>query len=260
VRRWARLRRRHPEWWVVPLALVAWLALAAVQVAALGSSSTTSIQAAQAHHGHAHAGSTPASPAVAAAASPAADVGMAALMAVAMMAPAALPMVRHVTIASLWPRRARSGLLYLAAYLAVWTIVGVVLSLLVASVARLTAAPVALALTFLLAAGWQLTRWKQQMLQQCGRSRPLPPAGWRADVATLRFGAVAAVPCVATCWGFMAAAAAAGHGIPVMAALFAVQMRERVGVPRSRARSGASLAALGVAVLAFAASGYVPSG
>jgi predicted metal-binding membrane protein len=248
------MRRRHPEWWIVPLAVVAWLALAAIQFAAVGAPTGTGMPATMEHAAHMHGGSAPGSSALAAATVSSGDLAMAGLMAIAMMAPVALPMVRHVTIASLWPRRTRSAILYLVGYLAVWTVVGVALSLAVAWLARITTIPVALAVTFLLAASWQVTRRKQWLLQRCARTTPLAPAGLRADVACVRFGVVSAVPCVATCWGFMAAAAAAGHLIPVMGALFALQMHERTGVPRSRTWSGAFVAALGVAVVAVTVS------
>ena len=71
--------------------------------------------------------------------------------------------------------------------------------------ARLPLAFTVLALA--LAAGWQLTAFKQRALRDCHRTVPLPPNGRAATIGVARFGLVNGSACVRCCWPAMLAMA-----------------------------------------------------
>jgi predicted metal-binding membrane protein len=135
------------------------------------------------------------------------------LMAVAMMAPVALPAVRHVALNSIRRRRQRAMALYFVAYVTVWALFGVFL-LVVARLGRQlfdAGDRAMLAVALALAAGWQLSRWKRRALYACGRTVPLPPVGRRADAGCVRFGLQSGCRSVRSCWALMAAVAVVGQ-------------------------------------------------
>jgi predicted metal-binding membrane protein len=125
------------------------------------------------------------------------------LMTIAMMGPAALAGVRHTSRNSLPRRRGRAMAEYGAGYLAPWAIYGLALIWL-AHAAGWTASWEATGLALAMAAGWQLTPWKRRCLLECHRSVPLPPRGWRAEVASARFGLRNGASCLGSCWPLMA--------------------------------------------------------
>ncbi len=133
------------------------------------------------------------------------------IMTVAMMGPAALAGIRHTGLNSLRWRRRRAMTEYASAYLAVW--LGYQLALL-AAVAVLPRAPGsrALCLALFAAAAWQFSPLKRRWLRDCHLSVPLPPRGWRAERAALRFGMRNGRSCLGSCWCLMLVMAVAPSG------------------------------------------------
>jgi len=179
---------------------------------------------------------------------------MLALMAMAMMLPPALPTVQRVALNSLYWRRRRAALEFVAVFLAVWmayslTVLGAL------DLAGLAAAPLAPAAALALAALWQLTPTKRRALQACHRTRPLPPRGWRATAAVAGFGLRNGLACLASCWAMMLTMAFAGPPrLAWMAALTGLITAERLSVRprRACARVGAVLAAAALVSAALA--------
>jgi predicted metal-binding membrane protein len=205
----ARLRSlawRHPEWWVYAVAAGAWAALA---VAALPD--------ATAHAGHVHPAGDGAT----------SGLPHAALMSLAMMAPLAAPAARYVATTSFRSRRQRALVTFLAGYLATWTVVAAAIAVVVAAVTDAAGAAAAGAIAVGLAGAWQLARPKRSALARCRRAASVAGEGWRATRDCARFGVVHAGRCTVTCGSLMAAAAALGHSLPVMAVVFGLQVHER---------------------------------
>ena len=140
------------------------------------------------------------------------------LMTVAMMVPAALPLLREISLQSLWTRRYRSAALFLAGYLAVWGLFGVA-ALGFWHVVGFATPPapggLATSVTLFVGAAWGLTAAKRRHLKQCHRFLPLAPRGRAADVTCLRFGLYHGRECLAVCWPLMLAMVPA-HTLAVM--------------------------------------------
>ncbi len=123
------------------------------------------------------------------------------LMSVTMMAPAALPAVRHVSLNSLRWRRPRATLEFLLVYLGLWTAFTAVL---LATLSLLRPPPsVSIPVATVLACGWQLTAAKRRALSACHRSVPLPLRGRRATAGVARFALRHGGACVGSCWALM---------------------------------------------------------
>ena len=157
-----------------------------------------------------------------------------ALMAVAMMAPVALPGVRHVGFNSIRRRRQWAMTLYFAVYTGLWVAFGV-LALASERLARETLGldrRVLLPLALAVAAVWQITRVKRRALFRCRRTVPLPPVGLRADAGCARFALQQGWRCMTSCWALMAVMAVVGHsdhsGLAWMTALTGLVMVEEL--------------------------------
>lgn len=177
-----------------------------------------------------------------------------AVMAVAMMVPLVLPAARHVGLSSMWHRRHRAIVVFVAGYVAVWTAVGAVLTVVAGLAARAPRAAVVGA-AFTLAVAYQLSPGRYTLLRACTRTVPLAPYGREADLDCLRYGLMTGRACVATCWAAMAAATVS-HGVGVMAALLAITLAERRSwrpTRRTQRTSALWLGALGVAAAVAAA-------
>jgi Predicted metal-binding integral membrane protein (DUF2182) len=201
---WTRLRTfawRHPEWWVAAVSAGAWIVLAA------------SGGDRRAHHDA--DGVAPLT------------VAVTALMVVAMMSPLVLPTLRHIALTSLWPYRHSMQGIFLVGYVGAWTLLTLALAAATGAAAAIISRALVVAVVAVAATAWQFARRKRRALRRCARTIPLPASGWRAYRDCARFGSLSAASCAATCWGFMAVAAAAGHRIGVMMLLFAAQLRER---------------------------------
>lgn len=217
---WGELRRigwRHPEWWVVAVAVAAWAILAGM----------AGMAAAHAGHPHRSHGT----------------LGMVAMV-IAMMFPLTLANVRHVALSSLWRRRHRAIAAFLVGYLAVWIAVQAGITMGWKLLASLVGWQAAVAAVGIVAALWEVSPAKARRLRRCHRTVPLAPRGWRADADCARYGLTTGLSCVAMCWALMAACAAFSHSLPVMAVLFGVQVSGRY--QRRQRRSAPALAALAV--------------
>jgi predicted metal-binding membrane protein len=174
------------------------------------------------------------------------------VMSVAMMLPAALPALSHVSTHSFRWRRGRAMTLFAVAYLGVWVVFGAV-ALLAAGLIHVRVA-VELGLALALAGAWQLTVYKRQALRDCHGSVPLPPRGWPAAAGAVRFGLVNGSACVRSCWPAMLAMAfVPGTQMWIwMPALTGLMWAEKLA---SRPRRATRLVGGALALAAVAAAG-----
>jgi predicted metal-binding membrane protein len=217
-----KLRRigwRHPEWWVILIAAVAWAFILR-------------------HATHAH--TVP-------------SVGHtiigAAVMVAAMMLPLTLANVRHVALSSLWRRRHRAIVAFLVGYLCCWVVVQTGIQGTLGFLDPLLGWTLVAGLVMVTAVLWEISPGRKRRLRRCGLTVPLAPRGWRADTACVRYGVITGLSCVTTCWALMAAVAAFSHSVLVMAVVFGVQISDRY--QRRPSPLMTSLAILGVCLLSF---------
>lgn len=176
------------------------------------------------------------------------------LMAAAMMIPTAMPAVHHVGGKSLFWRRRRATVEFVAVFFGIWFAFAAVVQGGLGSWGP-ASSPYALAAALALAALWQLTPLKLRAMRACHRSRPLPPHGWRASAGVADFALHNGGACVASCWAMMAAASLAHPGSVLwMGVLTGAMAAEKLAEkPRRIARRFAALlaaAAIGVALAA----------
>ncbi len=185
-------------------------------------------------------------------ASLAASLPMWALMAVAMMLPTALPAVRHVAVNSLYWRRRRAMLEFIAVYLGIWALFSTLVLGLAASrvpSGSVFVLPVALAV----AAIWQLTPLKRRALRACHRPRALPPYGWRASAGVARFGLGNGGACLGSCWALMLAMATVGSArLAWMVALTGLIAIEKLNLKPARTARRVGLLLGSAAIVATA--------
>jgi predicted metal-binding membrane protein len=217
---------RRPEWpWVV-VALAAWSVLVAGAFAAPGAMD---------HEAHLP------------------GLDMWAVMVVAMMLPATIPVARAISFDSMWDRRYRSALLFLCAYAGVWIAVGAV----AIAAWRLAASlglghalhgAAATGAILVIAANWQLAPQQRRYLKRCHRRLPLGARGRPADRACLRYGLFHARQCVGACWPLMLAMVP-GHGLALMVALTGVSSWQRLARRPRRSVCAGVLVALAALVV-----------
>jgi predicted metal-binding membrane protein len=265
------LLRWRPEWPYLVLVLLAWGVLLAGAGGHVGAPPASDdprhpeLAAAYHHHGEPAAPTTLTHGAEHGSGSlPAALAGWT-LMSVAMMMPVALPAVRHVGLNSLRQRRQWSMFVFVAVYVGAWAAFGI-LALTWQRLALRTIgidAPILLASTLLVAAGWQLTRVKRRALLACRRTVPLPPIGRRADAGCARFGLRQSRRCVASCWALMAVMVTVQQAAAVwMLSLTALLAAEELTRPGRRGGRLLPLSATALATVAaiVAFSVWVHSG
>jgi hypothetical protein len=220
----ARTASRHPEWWIVAIALAAWVAVVASHIW------PDQPVAGAAHH---HAGDHPAGHVPAAASTSAVESYLHAgaawlLMVLAMMLLVGIPRVRFVAAVCPGRIRARSIAQTVAGVLLVWVLVGAVISVvpIVVPTATTSDAPLAFVAIWLVAAAWQLTPWKWTALLRCHGVRvPRREAdGW----ARVQMGARHGAWCVASCGPAMVAMVLTGHPLLLMIGLTVGLATERV--------------------------------
>jgi predicted metal-binding membrane protein len=185
------LLRRHPEWPFALLALLGWVRLGA---------------AAEHRHG------TGPSMSMSMSMSSTVPVKDWLVMVVAMMLLLMLPAIRHGALNSIPRRRLRAMVLIAAASLVCWLPFGPLVGRAVGVVAG-WGLPVdrhPLVWALFVAALWQLTTTKRRALNACHRTVPLPPQGWAADRACLRFGLLHGVRCFVSGWALMLVMAVPG--------------------------------------------------
>lgn len=238
---WARgrtarlLTSRHPEWWLHVVAGLAWLVL----LARSGMPEAVWTHAVAGHHVASPGGGQVDRGAVVG--HPANGLHHWPLMVLAMMLPVAAPQARLVALRSLWPRRHRSAVLFVAGYLAVWLALGVgvvmPLAVLGATSAPAWAAPALVAL----AALWHLAPPRRRLLRRCGSLRLRAADGRAADRNCALVGVRSGARCVASCGPAMLPMAlhpGSGTGIVLMAVVLAVMLDERADGPNPATRAG----------------------
>jgi predicted metal-binding membrane protein len=176
-----------------------------------------------------------------------------ALMVVAMMVPATIPVLRAISFASMWNRRYRAPLLFLAAYLTVWLALGALAIAALKLAAALGAGhalhgAAATGAILLLAANWQLAPQHRRCLKRCHRALAVGARGRAADRACLRYGLFHARQCAGACWPLMLAMIP-GHGLALMVALTALSSWQRLARRPNRSLCAGALVALMAVVL-----------
>jgi hypothetical protein len=258
----ARFTSRHPEWWVVLAAAVAWVALLwtvptevptgvpTVEVPTVGA----------ADHGALHAaahGPAPSSPPWSAAV-----LGSGAtawlLMVLAMMGPVMVPRVRHVAATCVGRVRAAATAATVAGALLVWSVVGV--GVIGASAVGLTLdpgrMPLAVAGVGLLVAAYQLSPAKATALSRCHAIRV--PRGEADGLGRLTAGVAYSGWCVVSCGPAMVAMALTRHSLLLMVVLTVGLTAERVAHrPRRAVRRLAAAVAVSFALAAVAGGAHV---
>lgn len=182
-----------------------------------------------------------------------------AVMVVATMALAAIPLARHVAPNSLRWRRRRAVVESVAAYLGTWVLSGIPIVAVVGAVpeATLMRHRSDLVAVLLLAAGlWQVSKARGWLTaRRRRRSVPLPPGGLRAEVASLRIGVRHGVTDLVACGPLMVpmvVATGALHLGLAIATTALVAVEHLVGLSSREqvaAGAGVSLIALAVAVV-----------
>jgi predicted metal-binding membrane protein len=190
-----------------------------------------------------------------------------ALMVVAMMLPLAIAPLWHVRERSFARRRGRSTALFVAGFVAVWVVAGVILQSLALLARWLVPMPLAcLGLAIAVALLWQVSPAKQWFLNRCHQRPQLEAFGFAADADAFRFGARNGAACAGACWALMLPMLLIGQGqLPAMIAVTLFSLAESLEEPAPLAwcwRGGAKalriIAAWWPAVAKPAASSYFP--
>ncbi|MCF1471450.1 DUF2182 domain-containing protein [Agrobacterium vitis] len=127
------------------------------------------------------------------------------IMLTAMMSLILRDPIKHIWNRSLKRRRVRSLGMFFVSYCGLWAVCApllVVLGMVLRVGASLVDLPVLL-LALGLVGFWQITPWKQRILNQCHWTPRLSAFGWSADRDCLRYGLREGGLCVGTCWALM---------------------------------------------------------
>jgi predicted metal-binding membrane protein len=247
-----RYRRRHPEWWVIAMAVVAWSALIALHGDVGFGDASPAAGSDETGGPHVHHPSAVTDAPVAGGVLW--SIGTWMLMVVAMMGPLALAGVRHVAFNCFASRRGRSMTIFLFMALAVWIPFGAAVLLLRGLHDRVAVdldARWLVVIALLVAASWQLSRWKRRALNGCRLVVPLRPFGHQADRSCATFGIRHGWRCLGACWAMMLAMGLAHGGLLLMIGLSAAAIVESESHWRRRtlALNISALAMAGAAAL-----------
>lgn len=155
------------------------------------------------------------------------------LMVLAMMLPLAIGPLWHVRERSFARRRGRSTALFVAGFVAVWMLAGVILQT-VALLARLMVPePLAcLGLAVAVALLWQVSPVKQRFLNRCHQRPPLAAFSFAADLDAFAFGVRNGAACAGVCWASMLAMLLTGQGrLPAMVVVTLFSLAEAIEDP-----------------------------
>lgn len=226
-----RISWPRPEWWSLGLCLGAWLLILLPAVAGPAS------------HGHLHHAAAP----VENHSALPTQMFWWLVMVVAMMFPLLPAHVRNTAARSLWARRHRAIGGFLTGYLAPWILFGVaaVGVLFILEGQTWFRSPVVSAAGFAAALIWQVMPARRRSVLACHRTRPIAPAGFRADRDCVRYGWMVGSACVLSCWALMLVCLMTGHSILAMVGLTAIGLFER-----SRPRPNQLFACMVITVLA----------
>lgn len=218
----------HPEWLVLALAALAWIGFFV--------SSGSGLAGAHSHE----AGATGSS----------VDPLLTwMLMVIAMMLPSTAPHLRYVGFGVRRAVRQRAVLLFVLGYLTVWTLPGLLLTL-------LPPVPLpALAVLLLATAAYELTPVKSRALRTCCRTSPVRYSGTAADASAVEYGLRHGWVCLVASGPGMAALMLAGHAWWAVVVGTAVMCGQKLLNESRRWRLPVALGwfAAGVAVLSVAA-------
>jgi predicted metal-binding membrane protein len=156
------------------------------------------------------------------------------LMLIAMMSPVLISPVGYLRFRSFTYRRARAITLFVAAYAAIWIVLGGAL-VAVALAATLFAPQSSLPAVgaALIALAWQSSPIKQRCLNRCHAHPVLAAFGVAADIDAFRFGATHGIWCAGSCWALMLCPMLVPSGQNVaMVAAAVVVLSERLEGPR----------------------------
>jgi predicted metal-binding membrane protein len=173
------------------------------------------------------------------------------VMTVAMMFPVAAAGARRIARASMWHRRHIAMAEFLAGYLAVWALVGLVAVWVVSLVWPNGAPRYTVAVALAAAAAWQVTPIRRRLLRRCRGPAFVNVRGWRADRDCTAEGLNDGRRCVVTC-GPVMAVMAVGHSLFLMAFLTVLLLTERARGPNPDQRAGRPFEAVCLAALAGA--------
>jgi hypothetical protein len=208
IRPWIRRFDFHPGWWVALAAVAAWWFVWMMHA-----------QPALAPHanGHGHHG----------AADVHAGMGFVGLwgMTIAMMLPLTIGWVRDVARAA--EARHRATAAFLAGYLALWMPAIVLIDAAWRVASSSAGEGRAVVGVIVVAALWEVAAAVHPRLRRCDRPMPSVARGWRAYLASFRFGTMTGADCLLSCWALMAACVAFAHDFRVMVGLFIVQLSGR---------------------------------
>jgi predicted metal-binding membrane protein len=178
----------HPQFWVIGVSLLAWITLLGKPLGA-DAQVYCSLRSAER-----------------ATILPTPDLLYWCTMVMAMMVPLMLGQLRVVALSSAWRRRHLAIGWYLGGYLAAWLLAWLALKLGSALWMPPPAPAASIAAgMFALACVWHFIPAKRRAATRCHRRTPLPIAGWRADLACLRYGMRNGVDCLVNCWPLMLA-------------------------------------------------------
>jgi predicted metal-binding membrane protein len=145
-------------------------------------------------------------------------------------------------------------LIYFASFTTIWVAFGAVAltSITAAKAIGLETVEVGL-LTLGIATAWQLTRWKRRAVVSCRRTVPLPPVGWRADVACAHFGIRQGMRCITSYWPLMLLLTVIGHTYlaPMIALGVLMVAEERIAIGPRLIKPTAAVLAINLAGLAL---------
>jgi predicted metal-binding membrane protein len=127
-----------------------------------------------------------------------------ALMVLAMMLPLAIAPLWHVRERSFARRRGRATALFVAGFVVVWMLAGVILQTAALLVRSMVPEPLAcFGLALAVALLWQVSPAKQWFLNRCHQRPPLAAFGLAADLDAFGFGLRNGAVCVGACWALM---------------------------------------------------------
>jgi predicted metal-binding membrane protein len=151
-------------------------------------------------------------------------------MVVAMMSPLLARPIGYLRLRSATSRRWRATTLFVASYLSVWIIAGMILLSASAALRLLAGTGFAAPLISLaIAAAWHTTPWRQHALNRCHHLPAVAAFGAAADRDCARFGIVHGSWCVLTCSPLMSLPLSAPEfHLPLMAAVAVALFLERM--------------------------------